>query len=197
MGLQYSRQEWVRLVINGTHHSNFDDVQKIDGDYINAWFPGNDEGYIHKIDDYFEYNTDGTATAASGPTRACCTTRSIRSSPRPTAGTSRSGLTPRTTTGSICSIWRWHLNTPANNSRYTQLIEAQMDPAHFAKVLAIRHAVGDWDSYGYTRGKNNAFYYALPEGKWYLLPWDIDFAFGAGPWRQQQRVRSERASFRR
>ncbi len=61
MGLQYSRQEWVRLVINGRHHSNFDDVQKIDGDYINAWFPGNDEGYLHKIDDYFEYNTDGTA----------------------------------------------------------------------------------------------------------------------------------------
>jgi hypothetical protein len=40
--------------------------------------------------------------------------------------------------------------------------------------------VGDWDSYGYTRGKNNYFYYALPEDRWYLLPWDIDFAFGSG-----------------
>ena len=47
-------------------------------------------------------------------------------------------------------------------------------------MLALRHAVGDWDSYGYTRGKNNVFYYALPEGKWYLLPWDIDFTLGSG-----------------
>ncbi|MBN2270905.1 MAG: hypothetical protein JXN61_09845, partial [Sedimentisphaerales bacterium] len=29
-------------------------------------------------------------------------------------------------------------------------------------------------------GKNNSFYYALPEGRWYLLPWDIDFALGSG-----------------
>jgi hypothetical protein len=40
--------------------------------------------------------------------------------------------------------------------------------------------VGDWDSYGYTRGKNNSFYYALSEGKWYFLPWDIDFTLGSG-----------------
>ncbi|MFC1795413.1 CotH kinase family protein, partial [Planctomycetota bacterium] len=53
-------------------------------------------------------------------------------------------------------------------------------PEHFAAVLALRHAVGDWDSYGYNRGKNNYFYYALPEGKWYLLPWDIDFTLGSG-----------------
>jgi hypothetical protein len=53
-------------------------------------------------------------------------------------------------------------------------------PEYLARVLAIRHAVGDWDSYGYRRGKNNYFYYALPEGKWYLLPWDIDFTLGSG-----------------
>ena len=180
MGLQYSRQEWVRLVINGTHHANFDDVQKIDGDYINAWFPGNDEGYIHKIDDYFEYNADGTS----------------HSGERADEGLLYNAQHPL-----LSETYRWHfekrshpeddnwqplfdlavaLNTAPTSSRYTQLLEAQIDPAHFAKVLAIRHAVGDWDSYGYTRGKNNGFYYALPEGKWYLLPWDIDFAFGAG-----------------
>jgi len=180
MGLQYSRQEWVRLVINGTHHSNFDDVQKVDGDYIDAWFPGNDEGYLHKIDDYFEFNADGTAHSGEQADE---------------------GLLYNAQHPLIPETYRWHmekrshpeddhwqhlfdlavaLNTPTTNSRYTQLVEAQMDPMHFARVLAIRHAVGDWDSYGYTRGKNNAFYYALPEGKWYLLPWDIDFAFGSG-----------------
>jgi len=72
------------------------------------------------------------------------------------------------------------MNTPSSSSRYIETIEAFIDPNQFARVLAIRHAVGDWDSYGYTRGKNNYFYYALPEGKWYLLPWDIDFTLGSG-----------------
>jgi len=60
MGLQFSMQEYIRPIINGNAHSNYEDVQKIDGDYINGWFPNDTEGYIHKIDDYFEYSADGT-----------------------------------------------------------------------------------------------------------------------------------------
>jgi hypothetical protein len=72
------------------------------------------------------------------------------------------------------------MNTWSTDPAYEQIIESVIHPEHFARVLAIRHAVGDWDSYGYNRGKNNYFYYALPEGKWYLLPWDIDFTLGSG-----------------
>jgi len=61
MGLQYSRQEWPWLIINGRSYGSFDDVQKIDGDYIDRWFPCSNEGYLHKIDDYFEFNADGTS----------------------------------------------------------------------------------------------------------------------------------------
>lgn len=178
MGLEYSTQEWVRLIVNGQSHGGYDDVRKIDGDYIEAWFPGNEEGYIHKIDDYFEYTADGTGyTNLDEGLRA----------------DARHPLLPET--------YRWHfekrshpeddnwqhlfdfavaMNTPTSDSRYPQMVESQIDPRHFVRVLAVRHAVGDWDSYGYRRGKNNAFYYALPEGRWYLLPWDIDFTLGSG-----------------
>jgi hypothetical protein len=73
------------------------------------------------------------------------------------------------------------MNTPSSNgAAYEAAIRSVIYPQHFAAVLAIRHACGDWDSYGYSRSKNNSFYYALPEGKWYLLPWDIDFTLGSG-----------------
>ncbi|HNS22121.1 MAG TPA: lamin tail domain-containing protein [Sedimentisphaerales bacterium] len=178
LGLQHSRQEWVRLFVNGNRLNNFEDVQKIDGDYIDAWFPENNEGYIHKIDDYFEYSADGTQYSNIDE-----------------------GLLYNSSHPLIPETYRWHfekrshpqndtwqhlyglamaLNTSSTSPLYEKLVEAQMDPAHFAKMLALRHAVGDWDSYGYTRGKNNALYYALPEGKWYLLPWDIDFTLGSG-----------------
>jgi hypothetical protein len=180
MGLQYSMQEYVRLIMNGRTGVIYEDVQKIDGDYIDKWFPGNNQGYIHKIDDYFEYNADGTSHSGEQADEGL-----LYNSAHP--------LIPET--------YRWHfekrshpeddywqplydlavaLNRSSTVAGYAGGVEAQIDPAHFAKVLAIRHAVGDWDSYGYNRGKNYGFYYALPEGKWYLLPWDIDFALGSG-----------------
>jgi hypothetical protein len=178
MGLEFSSQEYVRVIINGRSHADYEDVQKIDGDYIQRWFPDDTEGYIHKIDDYFEYSADGTAHSNLDE-----------------------GLKYDSRHPLIKETYRWgfekrshrendnwnHLfdfavamNTSSSSSRYEQAIESVIHPEHFAKVLALRHAVGDWDSYGYNRGKNNYFYYALPEGKWYLLPWDIDFTLGSG-----------------
>jgi len=178
MGLQHSRQQYVRLIINGSSNFIYEDVQKIDGDYVDGWFPDDNDGYIHKIDDYFEYTADGTGF------------RNLDE------GLKYDGNHPL-----LKETYRWgfekrshreddewqHLldfavamNTPSSDPGYEQAIESVIDPQHFARVLAIRHAVGDWDSYGYTRGKNNYFYYALPEGKWYLLPWDIDFTLGSG-----------------
>ncbi|NLZ04862.1 MAG: hypothetical protein GXY19_06800 [Phycisphaerae bacterium] len=178
MGLQFSTQEYVRLIINGRSHSNYEDVQKIDGDYVERWFPDDADGYIHKIDDYFEYSSNGTGYSNLDE-----------------------GLKYDSRHPLIKETYRWgfekrshrendewdHLldfaaamNTPSGNPRYEQTIESVVHPEHFAKMLAIRHTVGDWDSYGYRRGKNNAFYYASNEGKWYLLPWDIDFTLGSG-----------------
>ena len=179
MGLQYSRQEYIRLISNGNNQRNYEDVRKIDGDYIDAWFPQDNDGYIHKIDDYFEYNVAGT------------------SSTNLDEGLKYDGSHPL-----LKETYRWgfekrsyrenddwdHLfnlavkmNTSSSNGAvYEAAIESVINPEDFARVLALRHACGDWDSYGYTRGKNNAFYYALRERKWYLMPWDIDFTLGSG-----------------
>jgi len=178
MGLQFSMQEYVRLIMNGRTANVYEDVQKVDGDYIEQWFPDDTEGYIHKIDDYFEYSSNGTGFSNLDEGLK-------RDSSHPLIKeTYRWGFEKRSHREN--DNWQ-HLfdfatamNTPSTLSVYEKSIESVIHPEHFAKVLAIRHAVGDWDSYGYNRGKNNVFYYALPEGKWYLLPWDIDFTLGSG-----------------
>jgi len=178
MGLQFSMQEFVRLVINGRNHGNYEDVQKIDGDYIDKWFPDDADGYIHKIDDYFEYTADGTGYTNLDEGLKFDSRHPLLKE------TYRWGFEKR----SHCEDDTWDylfdlavaLNMPSSSPMYEQAIESVIHPEHFARVLAIRHAVGDWDSYGYRRGKNNYFYYATTEGKWYLLPWDIDFTLGSG-----------------
>ncbi len=178
MGLQHSRQEYVRLIINGQSHFIYEDVQKIDGDYVDAWFPEDTDGYIHKIDDYFEYTADGTGFANLDEGLKYDGTHPLLKE------TYRWGFEKR----SHREDDNWEhlfdfavaMNMPSSDPGYEQAVESVIDPQHFARVLAIRHAVGDWDSYGYTRGKNNYFYYALPESRWYLLPWDIDFTLGSG-----------------
>ena len=178
IGLQFSMQEYVRPIINGNAHKNYEDVQKIDGDYISGWFPNDTEGYIHKIDDYFEYSADGT-----GFSNLDEGLKYDSSHPR-LKETYRWGFEKRSHREN--DNWDHILdfaaafNTPSSSAMYERNVESVVHPEYLARVLAVRHAVGDWDSYGYNRGKNNAFYYALPEGKWYLLPWDIDFTLGSG-----------------
>jgi hypothetical protein len=178
MGLQFSMQEFVRLVINGTSMANYEDVQELDGDYIDKWFPNDANGYLHKVDDYFEYTADGTGYSNIDE-----------------------GLRADASHPALPETYRWHfekrshreqdnwdhffafaqaMNTSSSSPNYEQMIESVVNPEHLARMLALRHAVGDWDSYGFTRGKNNYFYYAPVEGKWYLLPWDIDFTLGSG-----------------
>ena len=178
MGLQYSMQEFVRPIINGNSNGIYEDVQKIDGDYIAKWFPGDTEGYIHKIDDYFEYSANGTGHKNWDEGLKYDSDHPLLKE------TYRWGFEKRSHREN--DDWD-HLfdfavaiNTQSSSPAYEPKIESVIHPEHFAAVLAIRHAVGDWDSYGYNRGKNNYFYYALPEGKWYLLPWDIDFTLGSG-----------------
>ena len=153
-----------------------EDVQKIDGDYIRRWFPNDTEGYIHKVDDYFEYSANGTAHTNLDEGLKYDNRHPLLKE------TYRWGFEKR----SHRENDNWNhlfdlavaLNTSSSSVGYEQAIESVIHPEHFAKVLALRHAVGDWDSYGYNRGKNNYFYYAIQEGKWYLLPWDIDFTLG-------------------
>ena len=178
MGLQFSMQEYVRVIINGNCNYIYEDVQKIDGDYTDRWFSENNDGYIHKIDDYFEYTADGTGFANLDEGL-------IYNSSHPLLKeTYRWGFEKRShrenDTWDHLFDFAVSMNTPSTNPLYEDTIESVIDPCHFTKVLAVRHAVGDWDSYGYSRGKNNYFYYALPEGRWYLLPWDIDFTLGSG-----------------
>ena len=178
MGLPYSRQEYVRLILNGNSYGSYEDVQKVDGTYIDRWFSQDNEGYLYEIDDYFEFDAIGTYQTnleegidydnqhplLKETYRWCVEKRSHRENDN------WDHLFELAT----------RLNTPSSRSDYEIQIESAIHPDQFLAVMSLRHMVGDWDTYGYRRGKNSMIYFAPNEGKWYLLPWDIDFTLGSG-----------------
>ena len=61
LGIQYSTQEWVLPDQQRPQHGPaMMTSARSTATYIDMWFPDNADGFIHKIDDYFEYNVDGT-----------------------------------------------------------------------------------------------------------------------------------------
>ena len=79
---------------------------------------------------------------------------------------------------------------------YRSCVAGLVDVDEFMRILAMERIVGNWDSYGYARGKN-MYAYKPTKGRWALLPWDIDFVFNSGGTGDIDRaVRQQRAGDR-
>jgi len=182
MGLPFSYQRYIHVYINGVTDASrgiwvYTDSQQPDGDYMEMWFPDGNSGDIYKVDDWFEF--DDT------PARELNKSASLQN---------------YTTTGGVKKQaryrWNWEkkinggysddystlfdgvnaLNAP--DAIYVQQVEGSFYIEEWLTALALRHVVGDWDGYGYDRGKNQ-FTYRPPGGKFHMLLWDLDFSIGS------------------
>jgi hypothetical protein len=181
LGVPTLYRRHVNLFVNGQQRGLvYEDSQQPSGEVINEWFPADNNGDLHKIEDWFEFGTSGDNKQFNVDAT----------------------LQNFTTTGGAKKLaryrWNWRkraVNDSANNytnlfalvdavnspqpEPYNSQVQAVMDYEEWARVFAVEHIVGNWDSYGYNRGKN-MYAYKPENGKWNLLAWDIDFLFDSG-----------------
>ncbi len=172
IGIPWSQTRFIRVLANQTDHGLYGDIQKVDADYLSYWFPNDDDGYLYKIDDWFEFNDSGGFNNRDADLRWW---------------------------GEDEELYRWNYRTRsrdeednfqpiidlmaaanASDSQYVLAMSNIMDIDEVLKEIAVRHMVGDWDSWGYNRGKNNLLYQRPSDGRFVLIPWDIDFVLGSG-----------------
>lgn len=179
LGIPNTYRRFVYMFANGVRRGDvFEDAQHPDTDFLKEWFSNDSDGDLYKSDDWFEFNQ------SLGWHNVDATLENF------------------TTTGGAKKLaryrWNWRkraVNDSANS--YTNLlalvdavntagaedltrhVEALVDVDEWMRTFASRHIVGDWDSYGYRRGKN-MFAYKPEHGKWQLLNWDISFDLGLG-----------------
>jgi hypothetical protein len=181
LGLPGSYERFIHIIINGVTESRRGfpimlDVQEANSDYVGCWFPDDLDGDIYKIDDWFELTDTPTMQ-----------------------GNKSASLQNFTTTGGVKkqARYRWSWEKKSNrgyNDDYSSLFDAvdacnapdadyvnhmeqSFEIEEWVGEMAFRHVVGDWDGYGYSRGKNQ-FTYRPRGGKFWMLPWDLDFSLG-------------------
>ncbi|MCS1411314.1 MAG: hypothetical protein M2R45_04513 [Verrucomicrobia subdivision 3 bacterium] len=179
MNLPFSYQRYVQFMVNGTLKGQvYTDSQHPSSEYVSAWFPREREGELFKIDDWFEFNDSVNREFNEN----AMLRRYISTNGELKLARYRWSWEKKPNGGLDDDHARLFELVEALNtqgSEYEQAVESIVDVEQWMRIFAVRHIVGDWDGYGYRRGKNMSAY--KPEnGKWKMILWDLDFSLGGG-----------------
>jgi len=179
LGLPYNHRRYVHMFVNGSQRpSIYEDTQQPNSDMVEQFFSDDTDGSLHKIEDWFEFgdipaNHEGNVDAT---------------------------LEEFTTSGGAKKLaryrWTWRKRATDNPNDYTdffkivdsvngsgptftQEVEAAVNVEEWMRIFAVEHIAGNWDSYGYNRGKN-MYVYKPRNGPASMMMWDIDFVYSAG-----------------
>jgi len=181
LGAPYLNRRYIRLFFNGQQRSVlYEDAQQPNAEVVKERFPDDSSGNLHKIEDWFEFNDSAESMLGN---RDATLENFTTTDGAKKAARYRWNWRPRATSESANAFTNLFqlvdaLNSPQPEpfrSRVARLLNVE----EFMRVLAMDRIVGNWDSYGYARGKN-MFAYKPTQSPWVLLPWDVDFVFSSG-----------------
>lgn len=188
MGVPFNHRRHFFMYFNGERRASsvYEDTQQPGGDVIDEYYNSDQNGPLHKIEDWFEFNDSGEDHVANVDAtlelfqslegkkvaryRVCFRPRSVGAGENPNDFSE------------LFKIVDAHTATAPQP--YIDYLSSVIDVERWLSVIAAQHVVGNWDSYGYRRGKNMYAYKPI-QGKWGLLLWDIDFDLGFGDGPQQ------------
>ncbi len=194
-----ARQQYAYLRIPGIEEGVYEDVEKIDRDYLARWLdtppppeagappkaPGKKrpssrqkaaldraEGNLHKVDDYWEILSTGERFYVE----ANFLFKGLDPEPYRWNFPPRSNALDEDFTPFLQLVQLFDQRT-SNDKAFDERLESMVDVDEWLRVLAARTLVNDWDTIGLTRGKNAFIYRSPVDGRWRLLPWDADLSW--------------------
>jgi hypothetical protein len=200
MDIHYNYRRYVHMFVNGDRRSLnggvpfiMEDSQQPNGDVVKEWWPDDSEGQLYKIEDRFEYNDAGDSHGGNEGNAQLTRQMSLyngvsqlklahyRFMWRKRSVSSADSASDYTNLFAVVDIV-----SPTTNSTVDPLpdyivkqLNQVVDLEQWMRIFAVQHTVGNWDSYGYRRGKN-AYTYRPNRGKFAQMTWDIDFTMGVG-----------------
>jgi hypothetical protein len=176
LGLGVNHKRHVFVTLNGQPRGMvYFDHQQPNSEIIQEYYPNDPNGRLHKIEDWFEFDDQGdgfsiiTCTLENFVVGGQKRTERYRFTWRPRGGTDPNDFADLFTAVDAANA--------ASPEPYTSATFGEIDIPNWMRVLALEHMVGDWDSYGYERGKN-MFAYKPTQDKWKLVLWDVELVLG-------------------
>ena len=183
LGLPWNYRRFVAVYVNGRRRGTLmEDAQTPDGDVVKEYFPNDADGFLYKLQPWFEFDAAGR----NFNNNSWCTLNDFT-----------------TVDGSkMLARYRWNYlmrRTPGSSNNYTNVfalidaantpdpntyvanMEALVDMEEWMRIFAVEHAVGNWDAFG-AQNEQNMYGYKSVNGKWTLFIWDYNIVLGNISW---------------
>lgn len=171
-------RRFVRVFLNGQQRQQvLEDTQQPAGQFLAEWFPNDDAGRLHKSQDWVEFQDN--AMSALGDVRATLGNFTTTGGMKKTARyrwlwAPRAGDVLDNDFADFFALVDAH--NQASLPTYEAQVAALVDVSSWMRAMALQRIAGNWDSYGWSIGKN-MYAYKPRLGRWSMIPWDIDFSF--------------------
>jgi len=186
-GLPWLHRRYFHFCVNGVKKKTLmEDTQVGSDDLVAEFWPQDADGQLYKLQPWFEFPDSTTLTAQT----LDMSSSSFVSFSRVTTTSNELKLAryrwnwlvrgAETTANNYSNVLQF-INTMADtsNTAYETNVEAQADVGEWLKFFAINHSAGNWDSVGY-KNQQNTYAYRPTQGRWQLIIWDANIAFGNG-----------------
>ncbi|MBN1418501.1 MAG: lamin tail domain-containing protein, partial [Planctomycetes bacterium] len=175
----YCLSEWVTFEYRGSSRGFYEHRQKIGGDFVQMWYPDDNRGILHKVDDWFEAAGDGNPSmvatanmAYRGEDKDGQSSQAYRHFFSLRTNEKRDDYDPLIRTCYFMDQGR------TNNAAFDAAAESMIDINEWLACLSCSFYIADWDTLGIRdRGKNAYIYFPPIEGRVKYLPWDKDLTF--------------------
>lgn len=179
LGAPYLHRRFVTTYLNGSRQYDvMEQAQEPNGSVAEAWFSEGSSGDLYKIEDWFEFSDNIDFFVNRDATLERFTTTGDVLKP----ARYRWSWRKRAIEGSandFSNLFNLVNAVNAPEPGYVAAVESLVDVNEWMRVFALQRIVGNWDSYGFGRGKN-AYLYKRDTGPNRLFAWDIDFVLGSG-----------------
>jgi hypothetical protein len=197
MGLVHNHRRYIHFFVNGHQRSKayertgnfiFEDSQQPNGDMIEQWFANDGGGQLFKLEDWFEFDNNGFDITSYNDADLARRSTLVDGQPALLPGTYRFQFRKRSVNvGASANDYSTIFQlldavSPAENPNSATLdleaLSTVVDWEAWMRHFSVQRAVGNWDSYGWERGKNDYLYQTA--AGFVHMPWDIDYSLGLG-----------------
>ncbi|MGO8929000.1 MAG: lamin tail domain-containing protein [Limisphaerales bacterium] len=189
VGVPWLNRHYVAVYVNGVRRGTLmEDAQTPDADMVKEHFPNDKDGWLYKMQPWFEFAPTPSGDAVGFANESWC------------------NLMPYTTTGGLKKKARYRYNflvrrTPVSDNDFTNVfslvdaaglygkagyvssMENLADMENWMRVFAANHAAGNWDSFGCDNAQNLYGYMGTLGTRYSLLMFDFNIVIGnSGSW---------------